>query len=146
MWNWAFLIPLVAIGVPIAFIVCYYVLQIRRAEVIRAAIERGEEFPKEVLAWIEKEKSDEARKHEKEMALIEKGLYESYQRRRSLKSAIILSSLGIAFTLFSIVASRRMSFLGWEGDWTLLAGLILLFLGIGLIIFHYLAPREKENT
>ncbi len=150
MWEWAYLIPLVAIGIPIVAIICHYLLKIKRVEVMRTAIEKGEELPKELLAWIESEKygsSEEARKHEKEMALIEKGLYESYQRHRSLRKGIILSSLGIAFTVFSIVVLRGAYFLDINAILALLlAGLILLFLGAGLITFRYLAPRKKKTT
>jgi len=143
MWNWVYLIPLVAIVFPIVFIICYYLLKIKRAEVIRAAIEKGI-ASSETLAWIENEKSDEARKHEKEMALIEQGLYEQYKSRSSLKSGIIVSSLGVAFTIYSIVTWGDISFPG-EENYILLAGLILLFLGVGLIIYHYLADKTSRT-
>lgn len=147
MWNWVYLIPLAAIGIPLAVIICHYLLKMKRTEVIRAAIEKGEEIPNEVLAWVENEKSEEARKHEKEMALIEKGLYEPYQHHRSLKSGIIVSSLGVAFTIFSIVVLRSEYFLDDNAVWAfLLAGLILLFLGAGLIVFHYLTLREGKHN
>jgi hypothetical protein len=155
MWHWAFLIPLAAIVIPVVSIVGYYRLQTRRTEIISAAFERGADIPDELLPWMEKKKSDEERKHEKDMALIENGLYESYQQRRSLKVGIILGSLGTAFTIFSIVVSIRAPFRGGGGDWLaeagdwtkfLLAGLILLFLGAGLIIFHYLTRREEKTT
>ena len=148
MWHWAFLIPLVSFGIPIVAIICHYWLKIKRAEIIRAAIERGGEFPEEVLALIDNEKhvsSEETRKHEKEMALIEKGLYESYQSHRSLKSGIILTSLGVAFTILVVVGGRH--FPNEESVFPfLLAGLILLFLGIGFITFRYLSAREGKTT
>jgi len=150
MWNWVYLIPLVAIvmgvGIPIAVIINLYLLKMKRAEIIRTAIEKGEEIPPELLALMENEKSDEARKHEKEMALIEQGLYEPYQRRRSLRSGIIVSSLGVAFTVYSIVTSRGFTIAPFPdaegGSILLLAGLILLFLGAGLITYHYLAESK----
>lgn len=86
-------------------------------------------------------------RHEMIMALIEKGEYdadllrdkEKYRKDDILLTGIIMIAIGIATAIGVPIAARKLE--------PLIAGLIPLFIGLGLITFYYsLSRREKSKS
>ena len=79
------------------------------------------------------------------LALAEKGLTkpESKPTKRLLRWGILVTALGIAFTIGLYLAgfSSAEQYPLHLGPW-MLGGFVPLFLGLGLILTHYLAERE----
>lgn len=83
--------------------------------------------------------------YRKTMALAEKGLTppERKPNQPLLRWGIVLTSLGLALTLGLYIAG----FAAYDhyplhlGPW-MLGGLIPLFLGLGLVLLHYLTKKE----
>ena len=79
------------------------------------------------------------------IALAEKGITrsEATNRKPLLRWGIIITALGLTFTLglypIGFAVDDRYPF--HLGPW-MLGGLIPLFLGLGLILLHYLADKE----
>lgn len=85
-------------------------------------------------------------KYKETIALAEKGLTlpETKSNKGSLRWGITLTAIGLALTLgllpvgFSNIGQRYPFGLG---PW-MLAGLVPLFLGLGLILMHYLTKKD----
>ena len=79
------------------------------------------------------------------LALAEKGLVSPAQKstKGTLRWGIVIAALGIAFTLglypFGFVTGEEYPL--HLGPWMLL-GFVPLFLGLGLILVHYLTEKE----
>ena len=86
-------------------------------------------------------------RHEMIMALIEKGEYdtdllrdkERYRKDSILFTGIIMTAIGIATAIGVPIAAKKLE--------PLIAGLIPLFIGLGLMVFYYfLSRREKPRS
>jgi hypothetical protein len=79
------------------------------------------------------------------LALAEKGLTkpESKSSKGILRWGIVITALGLALTigLYSIGFDASNSYPLHLGPW-MLGGLVPLFLGLGLILLHYLTEKE----
>jgi len=79
------------------------------------------------------------------LALAEKGLTrpESKPNKRLLRWGILVTALGIAFTIGLFLAGFASAdrYPLHLGPW-ILGGLVPLFLGLGLILTHYLTEKE----
>jgi len=79
------------------------------------------------------------------LALAEKGLVNPAQKstKGTLRWGIVIAALGVAFTLglypFGFVTGEEYPL--HLGPWMLL-GFVPLFLGLGLILVHYLTEKE----
>ena len=83
-------------------------------------------------------------KHEMRLELIKQGkeLPSDSERYGSLKAGIILAGIGLGLLLaFWFEAGYHRGYVGAE----VMFGLIPMFVGIGLIIFHFLAKRGNEG-
>ncbi len=79
-------------------------------------------------------------RHQMRLELIKQGkdLPAEYERYGSLKAGIILAGIGLGLLLaFWLEAGYHRGYLGAE----VMFGLIPLFVGIGLIVFHFVARR-----
>jgi heme O synthase-like polyprenyltransferase len=90
-------------------------------------------------------------KYKETLALAEKGLVASdvmrRDEKRTLRWGIITTALGLAFLigLFSLgFGMVDVTFPPYFGPW-LLPGLLVLFLGIGLIIVYYATKEEVKE-
>jgi hypothetical protein len=92
-------------------------------------------------------------KYKETLALAEKGLTPSdvvrRDEKRTLRWGIITTALGLALLigLFSFgfgITNADFPFLPYFGPW-LLPGLLVLFLGIGLIIVYYATKEEVKE-
>jgi hypothetical protein len=79
------------------------------------------------------------------IALAEKGLTkpESKSNKSLLRWGIIVTAIGLALTvgLYTIGFDSAVSFPLHLGPW-MLGGFVPLFLGLGLILVHYLTEKE----
>ena len=79
------------------------------------------------------------------IALAEKGLTksESKSNKRLLRWGIVVTAIGFALTigLYTIGFASADNYPLHLGPW-MLGGFVPLFLGIGLVLLHYLAERE----
>ena len=79
------------------------------------------------------------------LALAEKGLTkpESKSSKGILRWGIVITALGLAFTigLYSVGFDSSNNYPFHLGPW-MLGGLVPLFLGLGLVLLHYLAEKE----
>jgi len=79
------------------------------------------------------------------IALAEKGLTkpESKSNKRLLRWGIVVTAIGFALTigLYTIGFTSADNYPLHLGPW-MLGGFVPLFLGIGLILLHYLTERE----
>jgi len=125
MWDWVYLIPIVGmvmtIGVPIAVIISHYLLRMKQAEIIRIAIEKGEEIPPELLAIIQ----GTSRKP-KEMK----------PREYNIRHGIILAAVGVGLFV-------PLYFVGGFGAtaWCLLP----LVIGGAFLSYAYLIPSPRQQ-
>ena len=79
------------------------------------------------------------------LALAEKGLTkpESKSNKRLLRWGIVVTAIGFALTigLYTIGFASADNYPLHLGPW-MLGGFVPLFLGIGLVLLHYLTERE----
>ena len=79
------------------------------------------------------------------IALAEKGLTkpETKSNKRLLRWGIVITSLGLAFTIGLYLAGFDSADIYplHLGPW-MLGGFVPLFLGLGLVLLHYLTERE----
>lgn len=83
-------------------------------------------------------------KYKETIALAEKGLTppESSSNKILLRWGIVITTVGLALTigLYTIGFASGTSYPFYLGPW-MLGGLIPLFLGLGLVLLHYLTEK-----
>jgi phosphate/sulfate permease len=85
-------------------------------------------------------------KYKETIALAEKGLTappESRSNKTLLRWGIVITALGLALTigLYAIGFNSANNYPLHLGPW-MLGGLVPLFLGLGLVLLHYLTEKE----
>ena len=110
------------IGVPIAAIISHYLFKLKREEVIRTAIEKGEEIPHELLAVITQE--------------VDRPPKKKPSREYNIRQGIILAAVGVGLFMPLYFVG------GFEATtWCLLPFVI----GVALLLYSYLIPSSSQN-
>lgn len=125
MWDWVYLIPIVGmvmtLGVPIVAIISHYLLKMKQAEVIRTAINKGEEIPHGLLTII----TQETKRSPKEKT-----------PQEYISRGIIIAAVGVGlFVPLYFVGGFRAT------TWCLLP----LVIGGAFLLYSYLIPSYNQK-